>query len=367
MDDQEKENAKAKYEVERKAYVDRIRRQRLKLNVDKNTSSLATYSGCLHPVLRPMVVVEANRLHIGDTFPDINTLKLRVAEEANLRGISFHTTRSEIRQLRCYGYKFVVEANNTEYAQGFVVTVCSVRIGDDYTNMPEQSFQYNFPQEKYYSPFKTSMVAPLLLGMIADNPGCTNKILRCFLKSYGKEYAFTESILQEARTAARSQLFGSPDVNVRYVATVKEELKKRGHIVRMAYTERQETLRNIEVSVLSEELLPRKHTDNSTMTKDERKAFIAKWKTEHRDLLMEQLGPKCVHVSFLHGIFFCPSFSQATVPELQRLVMADACHLHFGKYTLYSCYGITANANMFPIGFAILFGNENLVGWQAFW
>ena len=90
-----KKNAKATNEVERKAYVDKIRRQQLKLNVDKNTSSLATYSGCLHPVLRPITVVEANRLRVGDTFPDINTLKLRVAEEANLRGISFHTTRSE--------------------------------------------------------------------------------------------------------------------------------------------------------------------------------------------------------------------------------------------------------------------------------
>jgi hypothetical protein len=51
MDDKEKEIAKGKYEVERKAYVDRIRRQQLKLNVAENTSSLATYSGCLHPVL----------------------------------------------------------------------------------------------------------------------------------------------------------------------------------------------------------------------------------------------------------------------------------------------------------------------------
>ena len=236
---------------------------------------------------------------------------------------------AKIRQLRCYGYKFVVEANNTEYAQGFVVTVCSVRIGDDYTNMPQQSFQYNFPQEKYYSPFKTSMVAPLILGMIADNPGCTNKMLRCFLKTYGKEYAFTESILQEARTAARTLLFGTPEVNITYADTVKEELEKRGHIVRMVYTERRETLKNIEVVVLSEELLRRKHNDSSTMSKEERNAFISKWNTEHRDLLMDQLGPKCVDVSFLHGIFFSPSFSQGTVPELQRLVMADACHLNF--------------------------------------
>ena len=250
-----------------------------------------------------MLVVEAKRLRIGDTFLDIDTLKLRVAEEANLRGISFHTTRSEIRQLRCYGYKFVVEANNTEYAQGFVVTVCSIRNGDDYSKLPQQSFQYNIQQEKYHSPFKTSMVVPLILGMIADNPGCTNKMLRCFLKTHGKEYAFTESILQEAWTAARTQLFGTPEVNVRYVDTVKEELEKRGHIVRMVYTERQETLKNIEVIVILEELLRRKHHDNSTMNKEERNAFISKWKTEHRDLLMEQLGPKCCHVSFLHGIF----------------------------------------------------------------
>jgi hypothetical protein len=283
MDAREKENAKATYVVERKAFVDKIRRQRLKLNVvDKNTGSLARYTGCLHPVLRPMLVVEAERLRIGDTFPDIDTLKLRVAEEANLRGISFHTTRSEIRQLRCYVYKFVVEANNTEYAQGFVVTVCSVRNGDDCTNMPQQSFQYNIQQEKYYSPFKTSMVAPLILGMIADNPGCSNKMLRSFLKMHGKEYAFTESILQEARTAARTQLFGTPEVNVRYVHTVKEELEKRGHIVRMVYTEQRETLKNIEVIVLSEELLRCKHIDNSTMNKEERNAFISKWKAENR-------------------------------------------------------------------------------------
>ncbi len=100
------------------------------------------------------------------------------------------------------------------------------------------------------------------------------------------------------------------------------------------------------------------------MNKEERNSFISKWKTEHRDLLMDQLGPKCCHVSFLHGVFFSPSFSQATVPELQRLVMADACHLNFGKYILYSCYGITANANMFPVRFAIIFGNENLLGWR---
>ena len=102
---------------------------------------------------------------------------------------------------------------------------------------------------------------------------------------------------------------------------------------------------------MSEELLCLKHLDNSTLDKDERFAFIAKWKKDHRELLMEQLGPKCVDVSFLHGIFFAPSFSQATVPELQCVVMADTCHLNY----------------MFPVVFAIVFGNENLLSWKEFW
>ncbi len=152
--------------------------------------------------------------------------------------------------------------------------------------------------------------------MIADNPG--------YLKAYGKEYALTDSILQETRTAAWTQLFGTAKVNVTYAERVKNELVKRGHVVRVRYMGRRETLKNIEVIILAEELLRRKHFDNSTLDMEERNSFTSKWKKDHREMLMEQLGPKCVDVDFLHGIFFAPSFSQSAVPELQRLVMADA-------------------------------------------
>jgi hypothetical protein len=69
----------------------------------------------------------------------------------------------------------------------------------------------------------------------------------------------------------------------------------------------------------------------------------------------------------VHGTFFALSFSTRTVPELQRLFMADACHLNFEKYTLFSCYGVTANANMFPVAFGIVFGNENGDSLGEFW
>jgi len=84
-------------------------------------------------------------------------------------------------------------------------------------------------------------------------------------------------------------------------------------------------------------------------------------------LLINQLGYKNQATRFLHGVFFTHSFLQKTVPELQTLFMADACHLNFGKYTMFTCYGITANANMSPVGFAIIFGNENSASWKEFW
>ena len=58
--------------------------------------------------------------------------------------------------------------------------------------------KYNVEQEKHCSPFKSAMVVPVILGLISDNPGCTNKTLQGYLKAYGKEYALTELILQEA-------------------------------------------------------------------------------------------------------------------------------------------------------------------------
>ena len=47
--------------------------------------------------------------------------------------------------------------------------------------------------------------------------------------------------------------------------------------------------------------------------------------------------------------------------------MANACHLHFGKYTLFLCYRISANANASPFAFAIMLGNEIMSSWHQFW
>ena len=60
------------------------------------------------------------------------------------------------------------------------------------------------------------------------------------------------------------------------------------------------------------------------------------------------------------------SYSNAVVPYLQDVFQADVAHMNFGKYTIFLCYGSTANANTSPIAFAILFGNKDKAGWEAF-
>ena len=91
----------------------------------------------------------------------------------------------------------------------------------------------------------------------------------------------TDSILQEARTNTKAQLFGIAEENVKYAEGMKTELEKEGHIVTLIYTKRKETLRNVEHLVVGEELLRLKATTNGTLDKAERRKFWSKWKSEN--------------------------------------------------------------------------------------
>jgi hypothetical protein len=208
---------------------------------------------------------------------------------------------------------------------------------------------------------------PLILPVIVDTPGISNKNLKQFLLGYGKDYALSDSILQEARTEAKAKLFRKSEENAQYAKGMKTYLERSSHVVELRYTSRKETVRNVERLVVSKELLHLKAKDNSTLDKEGRSAYWNTWKKENYDLLVNQLGYKTTKGHFLHGVFYAPSFSKATVPELQTVFTADACHLNFGEYTMFLCHGVTANANMLPVGFAIIFGNENASNWKEFW
>ena len=107
------------------------------------------------------------------------------------------------------------------------------------------------------------------------------------------------------------------------------------------------------------------------MTKAEKIEFVSNWKLENKEVLEDGgLGePKlgAVPLKFFSGILFSTSGAQKAVPFLQWVFQADACHVNFGKYTLYSCCGTTAKCNTYLVAFGILFGNEDKEGWMDFW
>jgi hypothetical protein len=65
---------------------------------------------------------------------------------------------------------------------------------------------------------------------------------------------------------------------------------------------------------------------------------------------------------FVGQIFLATSTVKQSVPKLQMVYQSDAAHMNFGKYSLYSCYGITANCKTSPVAFGIVFGNKHKSG-----
>ena len=94
---------------------------------------------------------------------------------------------------------------------------------------------------------------------------------------------------------------------------------------------------------------------------------ITKWMNDNKHILQESMGKKEDDHNFLSRIMFAPSHSIMMVPALQDVIQADAVHIHFGKYTLYLAYGLTADLSTFPIVFAYFFRNKDSKGWNKFW
>jgi hypothetical protein len=110
----------------------------------------------------------------------------------------------------------------------------------------------------------------------------------------------------------------------------------------------EQVTRMLDRVVLSDHMHKNK-AEGKLMMKAEKIEFVSNWKLESKEVLEDGgLGePKlgAVPLNYFSGILFLTSGAQKAVPFLQRVFQADACHMNFGKYTLYSCFGYTANCN----------------------
>jgi hypothetical protein len=99
--------------------------------------------------------------------------------------------------------------------------------------------------------------------------------------------------------------------------------------------------------------------------------YVDAWQVANREMLNDVgLGQNCIEggkETFVTGVFLSTAAAKNSVPLLHPVYQADAAHTNYGKYTLNSCYGITANCNALPVALGIVFGNEDREGWGLFW
>jgi hypothetical protein len=139
-----------------------------------------------------------------------------------------------------------------------------------------------------------------------------------------------------------------------------------GHTVKVIFNDQRETMQTVNSIVLKEEM-ERQKAAKSGMSRQEKVEYVNNWKKDNDTFLCDNFGfEDGPQLKFLTGIFISPSTSKEQFPFLQEVLQADAAHMSFGKYTLYSVYGTNANGTMSVLGYALLFGNEDKKSWTQF-
>ena len=188
------------------------------------------------------------------------------------------------------------------------------------------------------------------------------------LTPYVVDKFLTNSLINQTKKHLRIHLFGDPAQNVTCLPELVRELEAAGHDYQIITKSKASVLQKIEEMVIAQHIALMK-ASGVKLLKQDKVDFITEWRKENQALLLKAglgEGPIDQH-SFVSGIFISLSTARATVHLLQTVYQADAAHTNFGKYTLYSCYGVTFNGNTFPVCFAIVFGNEDKEGWTRFW
>ena len=402
------------------------------------------YSGCTADRLRPMSEVAQFALLEGHTFPDKETLLMRIGEEANLYGVRIKIVRSDTFQVDvrgAYGDPFHGLGYYGTMASKWKVTKCSTRngrkvympapkekkgnwkkppkpslpsvevadlppphpdepivdafdpfgtieegnpdeplggtkgnpdepLGGTKTNLDENELISPTKTKRLKSPIKSKWIVPLLLAAITETPNLSGKEILLILQPYIIDIFLTYPLITKVRNIIRDRVFGDPEKNITYLPALEECLHEGGHNFEV-FIKNPSQLRKRLLDVVLQEKMKTMKKEEKLMLKDQKLRYLEAWEFVNKDMLDDVgLSKECSSssaVRFVSGFFLSIGAAKTSVPLLQTVYQADAAHMNFGKYTLYSCYGITANCNAFPVAFGIVFGNEDKEGWQRFW
>ncbi len=181
------------------------------------------------------------------------------------------------------------------------------------------------------TPIKSRWIILLLLNEIAEKPNMSNADMKHVVSTYVKEKFITGSLLHNARTMARDEIFGDSATNIFFANGLVEKMKESGVDAKVLMKDWQQVLRMLEHMVLSDHMHKNK-AEGKLMTKAEKIEFVSNWKLENKEVLEDGgLGePKlgAVPLKFFSGILFSTSGARKAIPFLQQVFQADACHMN---------------------------------------
>jgi hypothetical protein len=104
------------------------------------------------------------------------------------------------------------------------------------------------------TPIKSRWIVLLLLNEIAEKPNMSNAEMKHVVSAYKKEKFITSSLLQNARTMARDEIFGDPATDVFFANGLVKKIKECGNDVKVLMKDQQQVLRMLERVVLSDHM-----------------------------------------------------------------------------------------------------------------
>jgi hypothetical protein len=230
-----------------------------------------------------MTDVQTSPLVVGHTFQSKELLLLSIGEEANCTGCRVSSRRSDDYRVQvhgCEGSSFCVRAVFSP-STGWKVALAETRditlsqeSKEDFENVPTEVDGDDVEEDqddvdgvtgdadgvmsvdkknRNRSPMKSRWIFPLIKKVIAKMPNLSNRDMKTILSDYIKVKFLSTSLLQNARTFARTEVFGDPGNNVLFLNGLVQKMKEGGQYVVVVIKERLEVMKMLERVVLSEE------------------------------------------------------------------------------------------------------------------
>ena len=357
----EREQALSEYSKTRKKSYDISRRKAM---ISDLSDEVHDWS------LKPRKIVEVLRyplLSTNTVFTTRQAFQLRVAEVCQMLNTipRWHRIETDPKGKRAgisLGYAcarsysttdpFIAKATK-KLGQGWRVTLVNISRGSRRSSVEGKTSRK--------CAFTAEQLAPLILESIRSDPTMSAVDIRDDLKGYVRDQSLTPSMIQSIRKQARLIAFGKPDRNVQYMQNAVDLATRCGH---RAYLE---TMDHGEVKRILIRMAHASHKRvESRKHRTDRISFdMEQWQIDNSESLRTSLEPG-TNSKYVYGVYFAPSTSIARFNRTLRIFTADAAHLKWGSYTLYSLYGRNANMGAICLAHAIIFGNEDKRAWKSF-